>query len=516
MKLILTYILIVFYVFLSAQPNSIFKKHFLSGTQNAYSNGVIETTPNNYILIGSSHDTLNGSIQWRLTLAGLDQNGELSWRKSYGNDNFNYSNYLYKPARFIKKGNFLYAALLITDSLQKQGAVLIKFDYNGDTIWQKKYYSPNDELFITEVTTSVDNGFLLTGAIQTSTPGFNGHPIVGTYLIKTDVNGTKLWEKKIYFPDLDLVQVGYSVLQDSTSKKIIIAGIQSNSTQFSNLLVLDSLGNYIYQNSMSPTFGSALVSVIKTKDNNYIGVGTMNHPEIIINGIEYARSLLIKFDINGTIIYKKEFDTSSVVNWFNNILELDDGSLITFGIYETLMRQGLGINDINCIMKIDSNGNLIWKKYFDNYTDNHNQDAMGGMNITYDGYLIFTNFLSNGFEPASTPYTFYKTDTSFCDINSISCYDFTGVEKHEFSERKIKCYPNPAHNYCIVALSELDSYKTIIIEIENSIGLILDRISTNTSVNYMLNTSEYQEGMYFITVSQNNQTIGQQKLIIVK
>ena len=67
-----------------------------------------------------------------------------------------------------------------------------------------------------------------------------------------------------------------------------------------------------------------------------------------------------------------------------------------------------------------------------------------------------------------------------------------------------------------IALSELGSFKPLIIEIKNALGQILNRINTNTAVNYLLNTSEYEEGMYFITVSQSNQIVAQQKLIIVK
>ena len=53
----------------------------------------------------------------------------------------------------------------------------------------KKYYFNNDELFITSVCPSVDNGFLITGAVQTSTQGYNGHPYSCEYLLKTDESG---------------------------------------------------------------------------------------------------------------------------------------------------------------------------------------------------------------------------------------------------------------------------------------------------------------------------------------
>ena len=499
------------------QTNSIFKKYVLKNANVAFSNDVIETTPNNYVTIGQTYDTIGTQLHWRLTLTGIDQNYNLSWKKGYGSNSFNYTHNLFAPMHFIRKNNFLYSAIIVEDSNYKQPGVFIKFNFNGDTIWQKKYYVNNDLFTFSSVCPSIDNGFLITGAVQTNTPGYNNHPIVATYLLKTDADGNKLWDKRFYKQNLDYAQAGYSILQDSITKKIIIVGYQDGiSQQYSNLQILDSLGNLIAQRGSNGSFGNALCDVIKLKDGNYVTVGVTNHSEFLINGTATGASTLIKFDQDGFILYKKEFDSLVVNNVFNKVLEMADGNIITGGTLMTGFQYNMGINDISRIMKIDKNGNLLWKKYFDNYTNYANQDGLSGMILTSDGNIAFTNYLNGGNVPRPLNYSFYKTDTSFCDVNSIGCYTYVGLKENELKKQNLKIYPNPATNFCIINLSQLQSYKTITIEVKNALGQLIFRTLENTILDYNLNINSYKEGFYFITISQNSQLIAEQKLIILK
>ncbi len=498
------------------QTTSVLKKYILKNANVAYSNDVIETTPNNYVIIGQTYDTIGAQLHWRLTLTGIDQNYNQIWKKSYGSNNFNYTHYLFGPIPIIKKGGFLLSTLFVQDSNYKQPGVFIKFNFNGDTIWQKKYYVNNDEFFITSVCPSVDNGFLITGAVQTSTPSYNGHPYSCEYLLKTDENGNKLWDKRFYRANLDETQIGYKIIQDSLTKKIIMVGAQDvGSTQYSNVMILDSLGNLITQRGSNGSFGSALLDIIKLKDDNYVGIGGTAHPDYIVNGDVTASSSLTKFDINGTLIFKKDFDTLTGNNTCNRILVNKNDDFYIGGALSTLYNHNMGINDLSRIMKIDKNGNLLWKKYFDNYTNNTNQDGLSGMILSSDGNIVFTNYLNGGNVPRPLNYSFYKTDTSYCDVNAIGCYTYVGINENELSKQKIKIYPNPVTNFCTINLSELSNFKIVTIDVKNTLGQILFKTTINEP-NYILNTSTFNGGLYFIIVTQNNQLIAEEKLIILK
>jgi hypothetical protein len=499
------------------QTNSVFKKYILKDANVAYSNDLIETTPNNYVLIGQTYDTIGTQLHWRLTLTGIDQNYNQIWKKSYGNNNFSYTHYLFAPIPLIKKGGFLYSILFAQDSNYKQPGIFIKFNFSGDTIWQKKYYVNNDEFFITSLCPSVDNGFLITGAVQTSTPSYNNHPYSCEYLLKTDADGNKLWDKRFYKTNLDETQIGYKVIQDSLTKKIIMVGVQDvGSTQYSNIMILDSLGNLITQKGSNGSFGSALLDIIKLKDENYIGVGGTAHPDYIVNGDVTASSSITKFDINGTLIFKKDFDTLTGNNTFNRILANKNDDFYIGGALSTLYNHNMGINDLSRIMKVDKDGNLLWKKYFDNYTNNSNQDGLSGMIQSSDGNIVFTNYLNSGNVPRPLNYSFYKTDTTSCDANSIGCYTYVGLKENESQKQNIKIYPNPASDFCNINLNGLSNFRTISIDIKNVLGQTLFKLNTDITPNYYLNISNFSKGLYIISITQNNQILAEQKLIIIK
>ena len=499
-----------------AQPNTVFNKYFLPHSYNANSLDVIETTSNNYIIYGSTYDTIAGKVTPVMTLIGLDQNYNITWRKTYGDSSFTYIRYITTNGFFVKKNNYLYGALMAYDSAHKQPGVFMKFDYNGDTIWQKKYYVNNDEFFFTSVTASADNGFLITGAVQTTTPGYNGHPFSAAYLLKTDANGNKLWDKRFYKSNLDETQVGQKIIQDSVTKKIIIVGTQDvGTTQYSNIMILDSLGNLLVQKGANGLLGNILSDVIKLNDGNYLASGVYIHPEHIINSYTTDKSYLVKFDINGSQIFSLQYDSLEVGNDILKVQELSDSSIITAGTLETLMPYGTGINQIFRIMKVDKYGNMIWKKYFDNYTNNLVNENVSAMNLTHDGSIIFTSEAWGGYTPPS-PYTFYKTDTSYCDFNAIACYNDVGIKEGKIIKQNINCYPNPASNYCTLNLQELGYFKPVTIEVSNTLGQIIYKSNTNTALSHLLNTGSYDEGVYYITIRQNNSIAAEQKLIILK
>lgn len=416
----------------------------------------------------------------------------------------------------IKKNNFIFTATNVVDSNSFQAGVFLKFDFNGDTLWQKKYYPlPTQQLFFTSVAPSFDNGFIITGAVQTNTPTFNNHPTVAIYLLKTDSNGNKLWEKSISKSNLDETQCGYKVIQDSISKRIIIVGSQDiGTTSSSNVLILDSLGNLITQKNYSGAAGGILLDIIKTKDGNFASVGGNNY-FFQINSMNTTKSMLVKLDTAGNLLYKQEYDTLVVVNAFNSVRELPSEDLIISGELGTLVQWGIGINDILRIVKTDKNGNLIWKKYFDNYTDNSNQDQLQGMNITYDKNIVFTSACVSG-EPSPRSYTFYKTDTSGCDVNSIGCYNFTGIEEKNRHVQELICSPNPASYYTLLNLNGLSIPNRTCVIIKNALGSIIFNERVSELSNNIINTSVFSDGVYYLSVKTENEIVAEQKLIIIK
>lgn len=147
-----------------------------------------EAPNGNIILVGYTNDTLNNSATSKLSVLGLDAAGQFLWRKDYGRTTFQYLYNLFTTRAVITDGTNFYLYSIAADSNNKYLSALIKFNYTGDTLWQKKFYDPTDYLYVQGLTKSVDNGFLLTGF-------FEGN-LTTTLLIKTDNSGNELWRKK--------------------------------------------------------------------------------------------------------------------------------------------------------------------------------------------------------------------------------------------------------------------------------------------------------------------------------
>ena len=139
------------------------KNYFFNTSLTSLITDAFETPIGNLILVGKTNDSLNGQNFNRLTVIGATANGTELWRKSYGNYKFQYLNNTFTSRAVITYNNCFYLYSAALDSNNKYFSVLIKFNFNGDTLWQKKYYDATDYLYIQSICKSVDNGFLMTG-----------------------------------------------------------------------------------------------------------------------------------------------------------------------------------------------------------------------------------------------------------------------------------------------------------------------------------------------------------------
>lgn len=82
-------------------------------------------------------------------------------------------------------------------------------------------------------------------------------------------------------------------------------------------------------------------------------------------------------------------------------------------------------------------------------------------------------------------------------------------------ETKINIYPNPATDYLNVAIASNEDNKKI--EIIDLLGkVVYSNIITEESTKLRVNTTDYLPGVYFVTISSNNQSIKTSKFVITK
>jgi len=119
-------------------------------------------------------------------------------------------------------------------------------------------------------------------------------------------------------------------------------------------------------------FGGSLddifYSIVETADGNWVAVGQSDSTNGDMQGLNKgsADAVIVKYDKNGNVLWKKSFGGSGV-DIFHSVTLAPDGSLVVAGESYSTNGDMQGLNKGNSdaiIVKYDPNGNVLWKKSF--------------------------------------------------------------------------------------------------------------------------------------------------------
>jgi hypothetical protein len=498
------------------------KKYNLNNSITSISKNVFECPNGNYISIGFTVDTINNIVFNKLTLLGLDNAGNLLWKKDYGNTKFVHLNNLFTPHMAITKElNAFYYTGVAQDTATNTCGVLIKFNYNGDTLWQKIIRDSLGDIIPQGITKSGDNGLLITGWFRNVNN--NTYPCL---LLKTDKNGSELWRKKI-FKVVPNFNVGIGILQDSLSKKIIITGQQnignSNSwTAYSNLLICDSLGNKIVHTTLNNTGAGSFLDVIQLKDGNFLSCGGWTHNSI--NGDYYLNGYAVKFDITGTEIWSKKFFNPRLENLLQYCTELNNGEIVIIGQVDTYSLNTSPYQIKTVLIKLDKNGNVISQNFVGHSSSSKINERPSSIVQTSDGGFIIATQFPNMRNP--TPFSIIKMDSMFCDSTTEWCRS-VALEITNFNKLtgyNFEMYPNPANEILNVTLNypsfassaSTGSASGLSLKITDISGKQIELIEIESNETQQLKTAKYEAGIYFVSILINGTAVETKKLVIVR
>ena len=493
-------------------------RHYLPGASTHLSKAIFETTPGNYITGGITVEIVNNVSCNRLCLMGLNAQGQITWTKKYGNNKFEYLNNVFITRSYYKKDNHLLFAGCVRDSLNKQIGVLIKFNLNGDTLWQKTYRDtdPLEDVIPQMVTGSVDGGFLITGFFQNN----SSNPYSKCMLIKTDANGNELWRKKIakITPN---TQDGKAIVQDTLSKKIAIVGYQyiGNANSWGNyesVLILDSLGTKLSQHNYAG-YGGVLVDLIQTRDKKLVAVGMAIYPQTI-GGNNLTRSYVVKFDINAPanpIWMINNFDKLSLTNAFTCLVELKNKDVLVGGIFDTLEMNNIPTNCLTRLTKIDTLGNIKSNKYYSYNTTpgDFNNQTLKALNLASDGAALAAIECQNF--PSLNPFFFVKFDSTGCDSTLAYCQSqvVSGVYQTTLNDVRVEVFPNPVTDYLTVNIPVgIATEDTWSLNIRDLTGRELKTMRLIDETN-ILDMNGLPGGIYLLVISKNGSPAYTMKLV---
>lgn len=285
--------------------------------ENAYS--IQQTSDGGYIIVGDTGSfgvspytakELNQSAPEDVYLLKIDANGNEQWTKVFGGKyvDVGYSVQQTSDGGYIivgytvnkKPDPYIYSNY---GGFGMADAYLIKTDSNGNKIWEKTFDENDTDEVAFSVQQTSDGGYILAGLTGVIEDTHSGQPRDSdVYLLKTDENGNKLWAKRFRRRKYEWskVNAGYSVKQTSDDG-YIIAGDSSGDVY---LIKTDIVGDEQWEKifSLKKEGGASHgQSVYQAQDGGYIIMGVVAYEQEIISDSTSFHTLLIKTDKNGDI-----------------------------------------------------------------------------------------------------------------------------------------------------------------------------------------------------------------------
>ena len=308
----------------------------------------LQTSDGGYIIAGSTCSCDNNTRD--ILLVKTNQDGNKQWIRTFG------VNKLDDTIEFVQQtsdGGYIVAgSTSLCEGCFVIDVWLIKTDSNGIKQWNRTFKSSENKKVCSIQPTS-DNGFIITGwNVMDST----------IWLLKTDPNGSEQWNKQ--FVGTPFCR---SMIRQTSDNGFIIIGWNSTDPSI-QLLKTDSSGNKQWSSILNGTKGHSPVTMQQTSDGGYI-IGEWG------DSYEFSRPFysLIKIDSTGNMQWNKTFSKEYFFNRKQSFIRQtpDGGYILGSGLYYTNFR----------IIKIDPGGNIQWNTIF---------EGIDSLQPTSDGgFLLF-------------------------------------------------------------------------------------------------------------------------------
>ena len=262
----------------------------------------IQPTPDGGFLLGGRTCSVDGDVQSRngltydyferdMWVIKIDKNGVLQWEKTYGK---NYSAEILNCFFPLNDGYLLGGSSTRNKNGDTPQGVngpsyfcLIKIDFNGNVIWEKRYGGSGNENMAKILKTN-DGGYLLAGSTSSVDGDIHTRTRIDYYyywdidywVVKVDNSGNLEWEKSygnIGWDNLNSCcstsNGGYMLVGVSDSD---VSDINSeNPAQFDCWVInIDSVGNIIWDAKYGGSNDDSFNAIIPTKDGEYLFGGT--------------------------------------------------------------------------------------------------------------------------------------------------------------------------------------------------------------------------------------------------
>ena len=368
---------------------SIVWENTIGGNNTEWNSFIQKTSDGNAIIGGYSYSNISGDKtensrgqgDYWLVKVNTDT-GNLIWQKTIGGINFDHltSGFETNDGGYIL-GGYSSSGISGEKTENSRGGDdywIIKLDSNRNIVWQKTFGGSSVDR-LTSIIATDDGGYLIAGDSNSVISGDKTSTHYGftdIWVIKINSIGNIEWQKSYGGWDND-----FDAKLIKTSNNSYLLGCSSHSSLSGNntttnngigdfwILNLDLNGNIIWQKSLGGSNGDYLQSILETNDGNYLIQGSSasnisGDKSENSNGWDDIWILKISY-IDGSIIWQKTIGGNST-DLPSGIKKTSDGNYIMLAMsYSDISGQKTEANKGDrdyWLIKIDSNGNVIWDK----------------------------------------------------------------------------------------------------------------------------------------------------------
>jgi len=336
-----------------------------------------------------------------------------------------------------------------------------KLSKSGILQWSKSYSFATQHHSMSYITNVSTGGFIACGFANE-----NG------YLIRLDENGDSLWTYRSNNSNFDNFR---EVFETNDNGFVVVNNISISSLHNMRLIKVNSNGNVVWNRLYSNMYGS---TICPTPDGGFI--------------IPRGGFGISKFDSMGIMV---DSINSVILSTISSLKQTADNGYIGAGsLYIS------NWDDDIFIAKLDSLFNIQWTQTYYNgpYTDfAETVDVLsdGGFlicgSVNYSGPLISTYIIRTD-----------STGNSTVGLNNELIYN----------DRPIKIVPNP---FSVETKLYFNTSEEFSIRIYDALGREMVKLDGLKESPFVISRKNLKAGIYFIHLIQNNELIGQEKMVVL-
>ena len=318
------------------------------------------TSDGGYVMVGSTNDYAYPLIY------KVDSFGDVSWSTSIVSQSPGSAYSVYETSN----GDLLVSGQKSLNDTIK--AFINKYDSNGILLWNYESGSFNggNGPKIDSVIESHDGKYIaVAGMWEASSSSY------AIALLKLDTEGNEEWVKTIALDSRP-----HFIDKTSDGGYIITGG--AGVWDYPFILKVDSNGDEIWSTSIPSASTDYAMSAIETDDGGYM-----------IYRMDNDKNKITKFDSNGNQLWTKNYDGIRGAYYGAKIGKTNDGNYIFYSSVLEDSSLGWGSPTDGVLVKIDSEGNIIWTK---TYGDSDVYESGMSAYQSHDGgFVIFQQKTTN-------------------------------------------------------------------------------------------------------------------------